>query len=310
MTVEDMEETLARLGIEVISTNGSEIQGHCPAHVARTGHEDRNPSWWINAETGAHICFSCQFKGGLFSLVSFVQGIEYEEAQQWVDSGDRNLSAALLRATKPKEVFQEVTYITESMLAAFTEPPTEALLSRGLSSNAARYYEVLWDNNHSNWITVIRDPITNKLLGWQEKGHKSRFFKNYPTGVQKSSALFGYQQFDGTELIVVESPLDVVRLASVGVLNGVSTYGAMVSDKQFHLIRSAKKIVFAMDNDDAGRASSLHLLEMCWELQTEAWFFNYDHTTMKDVGAMSKDEILLGIKNARHSVHGTKAVIS
>ena len=57
MTIEEMEDTLERLGIEVVSTRGSEIQGYCPAHVERTGHEDRNPSWWINSDTGAHICF-------------------------------------------------------------------------------------------------------------------------------------------------------------------------------------------------------------------------------------------------------------
>lgn len=309
MTLEDMEETLARLGIEVFSTRGDEIQAACPAHVQRTGHEDHNPSWWINSATGAHICFSCQFKGGLQSLVSYVQGIDYEEAKDWLNSDDRNLSAALIRATKPKQVFQEVTYITESMLSAFQDPPHSALKDRGLSADAAKYYDVLWDIRHSNWITVIRDPYTNKLLGWQEKGHSSRFFRNYPTGVQKSSALFGYQQYNGGDMIVVESPLDVVRLASVGITGGVSTYGAIVSMTQFNLIRSAGRIIFAMDNDDAGKASSLELLKLCREMMTEAWFFNYNHTDMKDVGAMSKEEIQIGIDSARHSVHGFGAIL-
>ena len=78
MTTDEMIETLSLLGIEVSETRGSEIQARCPAHVQRTGHEDRNPSWWINADTGAHICFSCQFKGGLQSLVSYMRGIDFE----------------------------------------------------------------------------------------------------------------------------------------------------------------------------------------------------------------------------------------
>lgn len=304
MTLDDMEETLARLGIEVISTRGDEIQASCPAHIQRTGHEDHNPSWWINAITGAHICFSCQFKGGLQSLVSYVQGIDYEEAKDWINSEDKNLSAALVRATKPKQVFQEVTYITESMLSAFVDPPASALKVRGLNADVAKHYDVLWDSRHSNWITVIRDPYTNKLLGWQEKGAHSRFFRNYPTGVQKSSALFGYQQYNGGDMIVVESPLDVVRLASVGITGGVSTYGSLVSMVQFNLIRSATRIIFAMDNDDAGRASSATLSTLCHQMMTEAWFFNYDNTDMKDVGGMSKDEIEWGLINSRHIIRG------
>lgn len=308
MTIEEMEETLNRLGLEVTSVNGSEVQAHCPAHLQRTGKEDRNPSWWINADTGAHLCFSCGFKGGLQSLVSYVQGIDYQDVKVWLDSGERQLSAALAKATKPKEIYQEVTHITESMLSAFVEPPSEALLSRGLSNNAARYYEVLWDARNSNWITVIRDHH-GKLMGWQEKGYSSRYFRNYPTGVQKSLSLFGYSQFNGGDMIVVESPLDVVRLASVGILGGVSTYGSAVSKEQFKLVRSASKIIFAMDNDDAGRASSLDLLHMCQESGAEAYFFNYSHTDMKDIGAMSKDEIVRGLDSAKHYVRGQKALL-
>lgn len=308
MTVEEMEETLNRLGIEVYSSRGSELQSHCPAHLQRTGKEDRNPSWWINADTGAHFCFSCGFKGGLQSLVSYVQGIDYEDVVSWLDSGDRKLSSALAKAVKPKEVFQEVTHITESMLSAFVVPPDYALAARGLSIRLADYYELLWDHRNSSWITVIRDPYTNKLMGWQEKSFSSRFFRNYPTGIQKSISLFGYQQYSGGELIVVESPLDVVRLGSVGILGGVSTYGSIVSEEQFKLLKVSSKIIFAMDNDQAGKKSSIELFKKCRESGLDAWFFNYSHTDMKDVGAMSKEEILKGIDSAKHYVNGPKAV--
>ena len=63
MTSDEAEDLLDRLGIEICGVNGYEIQAKCPAHVERTGHEDHNPSWWFNSDTGAHICFSCQFKG-------------------------------------------------------------------------------------------------------------------------------------------------------------------------------------------------------------------------------------------------------
>lgn len=308
MSIDEMEDTLSRLGIEVISSRGDEFQALCPAHLERTGKEDHNPSWWINAETGAHICFSCGFKGGLQSLIAYVNGISFEDANSWLNSGEQNLTAKLERITKSKQVFEEVTEITESMLKAFSTPPMRALLDRGLGNMAASNFEVLWDERHFSWITVIRDPYTNKLLGWQEKGHTSRFFKNFPTGVKKSDTLFGYHQYTGGDMIIVESPLDVVRLATLGIQGGVSTYGASISIHQFNLIRGAERVVFALDNDDAGRAASEQMLSLAKDMGLECWFFNYSNTTMKDVGAMSKDEIEWGLAHAKHMIHGKKAI--
>ena len=309
MTIEEMEDVLDRLGIEIIGVTGSEVKGHCPAHFSRTGKEDHNPSWSINADTGAHNCFSCKFRGNLSSLIEYVQGIGFDEAKAWISTGDKNLSKAYERLFTPAPLEQNLNPITESMLSAFSLPPTEALASRGITQLAASYYEILWDEQKQNWITVIRDPYSKKLLGWQEKGYRGRYFRNYPTGVNKSSAIFGYQQYNGGEMIVVESPLDVARLASVGVFGGVSTFGSAVSNSQLKLIRSAEKVIFAMDNDEAGLVSSVSLLEYVKAMGMECWFFNYSQTDMKDVGGMSKSEIMFGLENAKHSIHGKRALL-
>ncbi len=309
----NIEDLLSRLNIDIIRQNNDEYLCHCPAHLSRTGKEDRNPSWWINSETGMHICFSCGFKGGLGTLIEHVQGISHEEAKKWIDEGYNDLNERLERALKvEKEVESQSQPITESMLSAFVDPPQEALKDRGISLAAARHFEIKWSEQSKSWITVIRDPITKVLLGWQEKGHGTRYFKNWPTGVQKSKCLFGYKQFVDQGLyrmIVVESPLDVARLLSVGVFGGVSTYGAIVSTNQINLIRSAKEVVFALDNDEAGRKSSLEMLNLCKTMGIEGKFFSYLHTTMKDVGAMSREEILSGIDAAKHYVRGVKAII-
>lgn len=305
MTVNEMRETLTRLGIEIESIRGDEIQAHCPAHADRTGKEDRSPSWWINSDSGAHNCFSCGWKGNLYSLVSYVQGIEYETAQDWLGS-TAGLMARFNKVTREERpIIEEVTHVTESMLSAFTFPPDEALLSRGLSKDSSFKYGLRWDARNKNWIIPIRSIRDAKLLGWQEKGYDHRYFNNKPTGVAKSTSLFGYELYTGGDLFVVESPLDVVRLSSLG-FTGVATYGASVSIAQLHALRGADRLIVAFDNDDAGRLVSIKLIE---ELNQEAWFFNYSHTEMKDIGGMSLDEIRLGVNNAKHSVHGKRAVL-
>ena len=309
MTVEEMEDLLDRLGIEVISVNGDEIKARCPAHLERKGREDANPSWYINADTGAHNCFSCHFRGGVNSLVEYVQGVDSELAKQWVNSGKRNLTRAFEKLTAPAPIQEQVQPMTESMLSAFVAPPESALKSRGITPIAADYYKILWNASNQSWILPMRDPYTNKLIGWQEKWFKERRFNNFPPKISKSSTLFGYQRYEGPNMIVVESPLDVARLASVGVLGGVAVCGSAVSKDQINLIRGASHITFAMDNDQAGLSSSMSLLEYSKAMGFDCWFFNYDNTDMKDVGGMSKAEIMFGLENARHSIHGKRAFL-
>mgnify|MGYP006272953553 CR=1 FL=1 len=305
MTVEEMQDTLTRLGVEFYTSRGYEIQAECPAHEERTGHKDRNPSFYINADSGVFICFSCGWKGTVYTLVNYVLG--NEDAQAWLSSG-QGLSNRLSRALKQKPKIEEQTYVTDSMLGAFVEPPDFALKARGITAEAAKVYGLLWDARHQNWIIPLRDPTTGKLMGWQEKGFTSRYFRNYPTGIKKAHALFGFSQYQGGDMIVVESPLDVVRMLSIGIPGGVAVYGALVSKEQFNIIRGADRIIFALDNDDAGRESSSTLMALCQRYEKESWFFNYDKTDMKDIGAMSKDEVVYGIQTARHIVHGRKAL--
>jgi hypothetical protein len=303
-------DVLDKLGIECNLQMGNEMRGFCPAHKQRTGKEDRNPSWFINLDTGAHICFSCQFKGNLYSLVAAVKGFylidgsyDYEDVNKWLDT-DVTLAERLsnLGSEKPREVFEELVHISEASLAAFTAPPLDALKSRGITPSAAEKHELLWDAVHSNWIIPIRDSKTKALLGWQEKGYTGRYFKNQPAGVKKRASLFGYDKYTGGDMIAVESPLDVVRLESVGITGGVATFGCSVTDEQYALLRCGDRLIIAMDNDQAGVKASLHLLNKTKEYRTEAWFFNYSHTDVKDVGAMSKAEIIEGLESSIHSI--------
>jgi DNA primase len=308
MTVEELQGVLDRLGVEYVGARGSEVQGFCPGHKERVGHEDKNPSWYINSETGAHICFSCQFKGTLPYLVAYVKqlwtenGLDFDQAKQWLNVGG-DLSESFERATnKKKEIFDDIVYVSEASLAAFVTPPLEALRSRGLTAEAAAKHGILWDARLENWIIPIRSPHSQSLLGWQEKGYRGRFFRNRPTGVKKSTSIFGWDKYTGGPIIVVESPLDVVRLESVGISGGMATFGSIVSKEQLNIIRLADKVIIAMDADDAGQKSSSFISDATIELGFEAWFFNYNGIDVKDIGAMSKVEILHGIDTARHSI--------
>ena len=309
MTPDEMLDVLDRLGIQVESANGDEITAHCPAHKERTGKEDANPSWFINAHSGKHICFSCHFKGGLNTLIKYCAGEEYEDVGAWLNLGERNLSKRFSRLSAPPiEDVKPSFEVTESMLSAFSAPPISALRSRGITAGAASQYGVYWNEEHESWILALRDAITNKLIGWQEKFTTQKRVYNHPTGVSKANALFGYDQYRSGDMFVLESPLDVVRLASLGISGGVAICGSAISVGQVNLIRGADRIVMAMDNDEAGYKASEAMLNFSKSSGFECWFFNYSETDKKDIGGMSKSEVLCGIQMARHGLHGKKVL--
>jgi DNA primase len=308
----DVEKILLFLEIPLHAQRGSEVNGLCPMHKARTGKEDHRPSWWINSETGAHICFSCGYKGNIYTLISDIKGIDYHDAREYIDDTAELPIDSLMKRIKelPQYVVAEETIpMSEARLAVYGEPPDIELKKRFLTREAVNNYGVLWDKTNEAWILPIRDPDTFSLLGWQEKGARGRFFKNQPAGVKKSKTVFGVQHLNEEYLIVVESPLDVVRLASVGVSGAVSIYGAMMSDEQAKIIRRAKRVVAAFDNDPAGKKACEQIRDYARKYGFDLLFFNYNGIDVKDVGDMTEVEIVRGLETAKHMLHGKAAYL-
>lgn len=309
----DVERVLLSLEIPLTAQRGEEVQGLCPMHKARTGKEDHNPSWWINSITGAHICFSCGYKGNVYTLVADIKGMDYFDAKDYVDSSEELPVDVLLKRIRelPQYVVHEapVLEMSEARLAVFTEPPDIELKKRFLKREAVEAHQVLWDKKNEAWILSIRDPDTGKLWGWQEKGARGRFFKNQPVGVKKSKSVFGVEILDEEKpLIVVESPLDAVRLTGLG-YSAIATYGAILSDEQAKIMRRAPQLVAAFDNDAAGKKASEQLLGYARKYGMELKFFNYTGIDVKDVGDMTESEIKTGIEMSKDRVWGKAAYL-
>ena len=316
----DVQQALLKLGIETEQRN-NELLGLCPMHLERTGRLDSHPSWSMNSDTGVHHCFSCGYRGTLLTLVAEINEfittwdrLDLDAAKAWLRSNvevDFQLLAKQLEEAKDTYVpVQRPIEMSEARLVVFTEPPLWALEARQLTLDACNKHGVLWDGK--NWITPIRNPENNKLMGWQEKGQGHRHFRNRPTGVQKSKTLFGLDVWAGGTMIIVESPLDVVRLSSLGIDGGVSTYGAFVSEDQLALMRKADKLIFAFDNpriDPAGLEAMKDMLKRTRLQGMECWFVKYTDDVYKDIGDMPENAVDLLISNATHCIMGERAFI-
>jgi hypothetical protein len=202
--------------------------------------------------------------------------------------------------------------MSEARLAVFVDPPAEELAKRKITSDAARYYGILWDEKKSEWILPIREPRTNKLMGWQEKGTVNRTFRNYPAGLKMSTTLFGLDTMKEGDLVLVESPLDCARMKSAGVENVVAICGSNINEEQFKLVRYADRLIAAFDNpkiDDAGKKASDAIRKLASKYGVNLLFFDYGDTGKKDPGDLTNAEIAWGVQHAQSALLGQKAYV-
>lgn len=322
----DIPVVLAALGIEFEEKN-HEASALCPMHWERTGKDDHSPSWWINLETGQHICFSCHYKGNVLQLICDINqfylqsygntySYDYATAQTWLSSVAQvpieKLKEIIAKLPNYLEAIAKPLEMSEARLAVFVDPSQEELDKRQLTAVAAKQYSVLWDAKKSAWVLPLREPHFNKLIGWQEKGTQQRTFFNRPTGLPKSKTLFGIENQVEEIAIVVESPLDCVRIASAGFTGAVAICGSSISHEQVKLLRFSDRIIAAFDNpkvDKAGKKASEEIRVWARKYGLNLSFFNYGDTGKKDPGDLTNQEIAWGIANAKSSLLGEKAYV-
>jgi DNA primase len=292
-----VEAVLRELKIDYAVT-GNEAVALCP------NHEEIHPSWSINLKSGLHHCFACGFKGSLDGLVMRVLNSTYAQAHMWVAERTAYSGLAVWRDNK-EEVAYAPAYlgISEHELYRFTQPPEEMLRKRNLTPEAAELHGILWNPEKLSWVLPIRDPYTGDLWGWQEKSTVDRRYRNYPGGIKKSKTLFGLPAFEhGGTAILVESPLDVVRLSSAGIRGGLSSYGVSVSDCQLAIVhRVSEHLVLALDDDRAGMAETDRIGRDFKQLPVSVFF--YGDGRGKDPGELTDQELINGISRSESVLH-------
>jgi hypothetical protein len=322
----DVETAIEALGIDY-DTRGDEALALCPMHEERTGKADHSPSWWINLETGMHMCFSCGYKGNLIQLVCDVKefiargygddkGYDYKAGELWLSTiaeiSVEQLAEMVNSLPNYISAYPKPLEMNEARLAVFVEPPQEALGARHITPESAFKYGILWDANKKSWILPLREPHFNKLMGWQEKGTVERTFMNRPPGMPRSKTLFGIENQNETLAIVVESPLDCVRIDSAGFDGAVAICGSTISEDQIRLLRFSDRIIAAFDNpnlDKAGAKAAKEMLNWSRKYSLNLWFFNYGSSSKKDPGDMTDEEIRWGVENAVSSIFGELAYV-
>jgi DNA primase len=115
------------------------------------------------------------------------------------------------------------------------------------------------------------------------------------------------EAFSGKTAILLESPLDCLRLYTAGISGGLSSYGVQVSNRQLDLLFDvAEIIIFALDNDDAGLTKMRDLRSRYLSSGRRIKFINYSHIPdAKDIGTDGVSD-----KDIQQSILTAKSLIS
>ena len=280
-----VEYALEALGVDIVGASGDEIQAYCPVHHLTRGRPQSSPRFYMNAESGAALCFTCGWRGNLTRLVSDL------EADLDLDDFEFTTLVRRVGRLEPESEGEDTgeaaePYVSEYAFDKNPYPPLDELDRRHLTMAVVMRLNLRWDESRKFWLIPVHG-FDGEFLGWQEKG--PGHFNNVPPRMRKRRSLFGLHQARKPRVFVVESPLDVGRFLRHGYA-AVATYGAACSTDQLHRIaRMFPDIVLAYDNDRAGWDATASVSDQLRTIYGRpVFYYDYPHDSYgEDPGSLN-----------------------
>jgi DNA primase len=127
---------------------GQRWKGLCPFH------DEKTPSFSVNANEGVWYCFGCQARGDVITFVREVRHLGFPEAVEWLAEragvtlrySDRNETEGRKRRTRLLEIMgRAVAWYHERLLSAPDAGVARSYLrKRGLDGDVVREYQLGW----------------------------------------------------------------------------------------------------------------------------------------------------------------------
>ena len=294
------------LGLDVVAEPGNEVMFYCPFHSNR-----HTASCCINKSSGAWLCFnpSCGESGTLIELVKRVMHKNDFEAMRFISAQEtevlNNFDEMMAGMFEEKPDFEEFNKDTLLKLSQDRSNSTEAcnyFLSRGINNESMDYFELGYSAKQ-NMVTVPVHSPDGLPIGIVGRSIEGKSFKN-STNLPKSKTLFNIHRAKkvGSNVIIVESSFDAIRVHQAGFPNVVATLGGFLSTEQHNILnRHFSKITIMTDADLAGRelglsiANRLKNKDLLWASYEYGKIYPHD---AKDAGDMTEEEIKACIKNS------------
>ena len=254
----NVERIVDLLGLDKVKAKGKEISARCPLH------DDRNPSFSINAETGAWICYSTCGGGSLVQLVERVMNLKPKQARAWLK--EQGVASGWRRGSG-RRLEKEIEKVEVKKRPKKPCPPYDItvvpqwVLDRGFTTKILKEYQCGLSRFYGALvIPVLQSRALIYRFNPGMSGQKYKFtedFKSHSTFYGLHNVTLG---LDGS-LIIVEGPLDVLWLRQHGYGNSLAIMGGgTLGMEQRRILKEdlrPKKLILAFDNDEAGASLSV-----------------------------------------------------
>ncbi|UVF61474.1 DNA primase [Gordonia phage DalanDe] len=246
--------------LNIGSVVGVEALCTCPFH------DDSNPSFQFNLESGLFICFSCGASGSIRTLERRF-GVSHRSVGVGLD--------VLYRRIRDLERPPEGPALPrEESLNQFRIPTRYWEAKRKLTKETIKQFDLGYDIANDA-VTIPVRTETGTLLGVTRRYLAADAFPRYkyPKGFHKRDHLFGSwlvaEDDSITSVALTEGAIDAMWLWQCG-YPAMAIYGSSISDTQIRTLQrlGIRKITLFFDNDKAGRT----IVKLCcgWKYNEHA----------------------------------------
>jgi len=218
-------------------------------------HDDSDPSMRIDRITGIFNCFSCGFKGNIFSL--------FEEKANYLQ--------------QRRELFRRKIQLKLAENVGLNLPTNAVPFERTWRNISGQTYQDFeaFEHNDSDFIGRIVFPIrsvSGKILGFNGRAlspEKAPKYHITPSGSQFPLFPARVSPIQG-RVILVEGIFDMLNLYDKGLRNVVCAFGTRKVTKEKVILLKVQGVVgvdVLFDNDEAGETAAKEVVDLIESLE-------------------------------------------
>lgn len=243
--------------LEKAKAERGEVAACCPYH------DDDNPSWYCNLETGLWKCHGCDEHGSLFDLHMHLTGLDFKEAMaELAELAGVELPGA---KAKPKPARPPIDEGLVKQWAGALRAHDAALAKlkevRGLTYQTIERFDIGWDGKR--YTIPVRDPA-GKVVNVRRYAPEAarRKMINYTRGDHSYGSparLYGADSVRagrGRPVVITEGEWDRLVLEQNGFLAVTGTGGCKTWRAEWSRMLKGRRVAILMDADDAGRKAA------------------------------------------------------
>jgi len=239
-------------------------------------HPDKNPSMRIDQVTGIFNCFSCEYKGNLFT--HFGQKANKMEIR-------RQLLKKKIQQVREESTGIDIPKDAMPYIGSWRSIRPETYKKFGAFLSASKDF--------SGRICFPIKDRTGKTVAIQARTQTNQMPKYYNAPVGAKMPLFPIVEPIQGSVILVEGIFDVLNLHDKGLANAVCCFGVKNFNEQkleILSIQGVTNIDIFLDNDEAGQKGAQTVKELCEKVGLTSRTISIGDKYM-DAGALAQPQV-------------------